>query len=204
MASIGDVYRIITSWNVANDETARSVFHYQVVELTGSINAENVNDEMDTNLYSILQDLMPGGISINGSYALNMNDPDDFNITNPSRVGELAGDPLPSILAVGFRSPWPGPGKRRARHQFPIGTQGNFGPSSGVATAFRTLCDPLAIALGAQFELTDGAIDPVIVQSGWTPGFAPVVQGSARGQWEINAQWTTQKTRQTYLWLATS
>lgn len=204
MASFGDIYFVRTHITLSAFQEAIIASFYEVTAGGSGIDAEAVADDYDTNVLAEIELKLSDTYTISRIYTINGMDNSDFNDTNPARVGDTSGSPLPSVAAVGFRSPWNGPGYRRARHNLPLGFGSWLDANGNMSTAARTTLVDLTTALGALLELTGGSIEPVTIAGSFQLGVPPSRRSLARGQWEVNTRFTTVKTRQDYNWIVPS
>lgn len=202
MASVGDIYQSKVSFQLTQGQVGLAVMYYEVISGGTNLTAENVADEIDTNLLSPLQALMPAPWNMDRIFTINGMDNDDFNDTNPSRTGSLGGFTPPLFLSMGIRGPFPGPGMHRARHNLPGGNTSSLQGDGVWVAAFKNSLLALAQVFGDQFENANGLIEPVTIAGSFVLGTPPAKRASAVGEWEVNQFATTMKSRQSYAWEA--
>jgi len=202
MASIGDIYQMRVNFQLTQGQEALAVMFYEVVAGGSGLTAGNVADEFDTNVLPDVQAALCDDYGINRIFTINGMDNDDFNDTNPTRTGTLAGSPNAGFMAVGIRGPFPGPGFHRARHNLPLGVTISLGAHGLWLSAAKTTFLTAAQGFGQLLEHSNGSLSPVTIQGGFVLGVPPVRRAYAQGVWEVNDYATTQKSRQTYNWSA--
>lgn len=202
MASTGDIYRILAVMELPTGDVAEMVSFYEVVSGGGALTAEDVSNTYESTVLEILQDYLHQSREINRVYTINGHDNLDYHDTNPGLQGDITGSAMPSVLAMGFRGPWPGPGFNRARHRIPLGNTSIVSSVGALSTTYADTLDPVVNALGDQLVHTDGTLNPVTIAGVFKLGTDPVKRGSAVGIWEVDLQLTTQKTRQQHFWYA--
>ena len=200
MASIGDIYQAKVTTLMNQGQTALTVMYYEVVSGGASLTAENVADEIDTNILAAMQAAMSIQNSINRIFTINGMDNSDFNDTNPNRTGTRTGFSPPLMLAAGIRGPWPGPGYHRARHNLPVGSMTALQDDGLWNAAFKTELLALAQLFGDVLVNANGNVSPITIQGSFTLGVSPTKRADAVGDWDVNDFSTTMKSRQPYFW----
>lgn len=200
MANVGDIYFLRTEISLGNNEVAVNVYHYEVTAGGETLTAQEVAEEFDTEVLANLETFMTNTRIINDCYCINSADNADFYQFNPNRQGDVAGIPLPPVVAMGVRSPWPGPGFNRASKRLPIGTIGSLTGDGEFSIGYADTLDQLTDQLGITLEAPGGSVAPVTVVGSFQLGVPLVRRAFALGRWEMSLWPTTQKGRQQYLW----
>lgn len=200
--TIGDLYQVVASGPIATIETWSATFFYEITAQSDNITAQEVADNFVANLLDDILSGMQDQISCNNVATVDLGDDDNWNVTNPSADGALTGDLMPTTLAMGFRSPWPGPGYNRAAKRLPVGLVSWLATDGSWSSSFDTIPATIAASLGADMTLTDGTLRPVTVKKTYSMGAYVSAERRAfvDGDWEWNRFPTTGKARQVYLW----
>jgi hypothetical protein len=200
--AVGDLFKITTDWGnvIAGAAGSKSVFFYRVATQTGAITAENVADDFVANvLTDIVLNTFSFAWSCNALFTENLADSGDFNITNPALEGALTGDLLPTFVAWTARSPWPGPGTRRAYKRFPCPNAAALGPNQSVwDQAYQDVLKAEGTRLGQLLVLSGGSLEPAVVRANCAGGGTPCTYeflSTAAGKWQVNSRPTTQNSR---------
>jgi len=203
---LNQVFEIILGGFHANGQSFRSVFYYKHQTEGSPIGDATVLAALfDSQFLPLLEDVLHQDWTINMREVLNLDDLADYDYSFAPVIGDLAGNSLPSVLAVGFRSKRQPNGVHRGRHNFPVGNAAFLG-SYGLIddTSYDSLYF-LQQQLGEY--LIDGVSGdqwrPIIIQKHYSGGVFTgyTSRGNVAGQWQINKEFTTVKSRQGYAWL---
>jgi hypothetical protein len=203
--AVGDIYRIDTFFNLAGQDEAMSRRHYRVMAESGDLTAEIVADEFVGTVLSTFADCMHENYIISRVVTTNLMDFNDFNETNPEIAGELSDNPMPTFIALGFRSPMVPSGHNRGRTNLPFGTSANTTSSGRISGGLYTEAQDVAQVLGLALEASEGELHPYTVRYTYVSGSfnAAVPLEDVRGVWQISGKFTSQVTRKGELeWLS--
>lgn len=204
--ALNDVFEARISGLVGSSQEWNSVFHYQCIDVGVD---EGEAEDLENTLTSALIPLIRAGLSsanrnVNNIFVQNLSNLSDWHASTLTLQGQLEGDPLPSVLAIGFRSPKQSPGYNRARHNFPLGVT-TWIDSTGFLDVdlADNILYPLQQQLGLPLTSAGGSgFNPVTVAKSYSQGVfvSASVQSVVTGQWSVNTAFTTMKSRQDFLW----
>jgi hypothetical protein len=155
--SVGEVYQLVLHQAVQG-EGIESVFHYlQVGGGPGSENATNLDVTFVANVLPLIQDVLAGAWSANGSSVVNLGTPSDFaEITyTPNYNGTRMGDVVSPVVTWSFRLNRIQPGQRSGWKRFSGISEDDvsgFTPDPGVSAALGALSAILPVVLAAAEE----------------------------------------------------
>lgn len=199
--AVGDIYQSVVTVDHPSGEETQAAFYYRVIVQGGEITAENVSDEIVTNILPGWQAICANSYQFNQVRTINGMDNNDFNVTNPSLVGTSSALVSAPQLAMAFRSPGPPPGGRYGYKRLTAAIGTSVGTSDGSMPAnIRSTAIAIQNALGTLLELSGGTIEPALITGGFRLGVAPTFGRSLQGQWQLNAFPSTQNTRKRYNW----
>lgn len=200
-----DLFEVVLRGTHGTVQEWQAAFKYQCTNVgSGDGGAEDLSAAFELVLIPLLQDAMVGDIIMTNITVQNYDDLDDQHNKSITYTGELSGDPMPPVVAVGLRSPKSGRGLNRSRHNLPLGSSGWFGGDGSIDIDLAdNVLYPLQQQLGLEIDGADS--------SEWTPvTFTKVYSGgvltgvtfrsTALGQWSTNVWPTTVKSRQPYQW----
>jgi len=205
MATVGDIYRVECHCLHPSGVSAISVFYYEFISGDAAFDAEDAANEVIDNILAETLGALSNNSRWNRVDSINGMDNDDFFSTNPDDVGILSGNPLAAQIAAAMRSPWNGPGTRRANKRFMLGLSIHIDGIDGIwDSGLQTELSDLAVNLGAQLENANGFIRPCTIVGAFALGVSPTRNEIIAGKWELNKFPSTQKTRQDYSWVLPS
>lgn len=199
--SIGDVYRSVASYShpFAASHNSKTVFYYRVATLTGSIDAENVGDEIITNfLTPMFTNVVGAPWGCVGLFTQNLDDPEDFSDTNPELNGQSQTNMLPGFVCWEVRSPWNGSGSRRSYKRLPCAGGSVLANNGNWTDNYLDDLRETALPLGDVFTLAGGTVEPVQMRHVkdpetelWSYEFNYVLTGT----WQVNNSPQSQDSR---------
>lgn len=204
--ALNDMYQITLGGDHTLGQQFRAVFFWEQIVAGSPIGDSSVlAPGFDSSVVAYLLDVMSNEWLVNHREVVNLDDPDDYDFSFSPSAGHLAGNSMPPVLAVGFRSPRQAPGVHRARHNLPVGLSSWLSSYGLVSDSDFDSLYFLQQQLGLGFVdgISGASWAPRIVQKHYSGGsfIGYTKRGSAYGQWQTNQVPTTVKSRQGYLWL---
>lgn len=201
--SVGDVYELRLTATHTTGETSVNVWHYEVDENpTGPSGA----DDLINSYASFVASTLTAQTSVQWTYtnlfAFNLDEDEDWSDSPISFQGAAPGNGLPAQLAVAFRSPKQNTGVNRSAKRLPLGNVSSIDGNGRLGLPFRDNCFFIQQSLGLPVASPTNVYIPVTVQKQYVDrvfvGY--VIRAVVVGQWEINRAFSTQKSRQEYMW----
>lgn len=204
--ALNDLFEAVISGGMYGGEEFSTVLHYQCNDVgVDEGEAEDLENTLTTALLPYIQDALHTSRTISNIFVQNLSNLDDWHASSLSMQGELGGNPLPAVVAVGFRSPKQSPGYNRSRHNLPIL---NTAMISDVGIWDFGLADNYLYFIQQAFGLPltsagGSGFTPVTVVKAYSGGqfVSASKQSDVAGQWSCDAIPTTVKSRQTHYWL---
>lgn len=203
--ALDDLYEVTQQLVFTSGERAVSVFSYIC---TDNGNGVGTADELVTafrvSIWGVMQSDLCDQWTSEFWEARNLNDDEDWYRFEGSESGDLTGDALPAVLAVGFRSPKQDTGKNRSHHQLPLLDQTTLAGDGSMTVAARDAMYFTQQAMGLPIVNATqmSEFTPCTVKKVYDGGV--LVSASLRsvvtGQWSINRYFSTQKSRQSLNW----
>lgn len=204
--ALDDFFEVKASWLDDNSgQEANWVFHVQnTVEGSGTGDAPNLATIVANSIDSIFPNVtnskwIPQVVTVQ-----NLNDPGDFAESALTYTPNALGAPMPSLLAVGIRSPKQAFGHNRARANLPCLDSSHLSSFGRISEAGLEAMEPVAAYAGSVrvAASTGEQWRPVTVRKIYTNKVLTDVQlrSVVTGLWQINEEWTTVKSRQAYRW----
>lgn len=202
--ALNDMFEIVISGSHSGGQGFSMTSFYKCVALGDEPGtAEDIGDVFDSAIIPLMQDLMVSAWSLDTMFIKNLNNPSDYLEETLTLAGELAGNGVAPVLAVGIRSPRQDIGVNRGRHQLPFGERTWFLPDGSIDPTARDSMFTLVQNLGIQLGFGGSSQwVPFVIEKQYTEGVFTgyVERGDLLGQWTVNTWFTTQKTRQSYSW----
>jgi len=200
------VYQIRVKQEYVGQEVL-NVFYYE--DDSGSPSADDLLDVFTDDVWDAARGVQSDGVNTVEFYCINIGTPSDYAIRADDSNGVLtgtSGQNLPPFVAYAFRSPNPGPGKRFSYKRIAGVRSGVFSSSGNgqFSDSFLDVLYPAQQAFGAYLEGALAGYRPVQVTGAVVLGTTPTISHSLFGQWQTNKWFSSQKTRQDYLWQATA
>lgn len=205
--ALGDFFEVKVAWSHANGQEANWVYHVECTSVgSGSGDAPNLR-VITVNTIDSLFDTVTGSPWSPGFVEVqNLDEPADFSAGGLGYTPGLTGGPIPSFLAVGIRSIKQPENHNRARANLPCGEASWIGTDGRLTEAALELMEPIAAYAGAVrvAPSTNEQWRPVTVKKIYSNGERVGVElrSVVQGNWEINSEFTTVKSRQRYAWTA--
>jgi len=200
------IYEVVLSIANVNGQEAKMVSHYQQVgDGSPTEGAAELNLLWRVFVANEIAELCSAAWEQTRVEVRDLLNPLDYADVAITNTGDLTGDALPAVLAVGVRSPRQPPGYNRSRHNLPLGDVTWIDANGLVDGAARTLVSDAMGILGS--GITNGTStvtwNPVTVDVTYTSGVITDVEVRriVTGIWEVNGVFTTSKARQDYFWV---
>lgn len=95
-------YQVVDTWLYPGNIECQNIYYYRAT--TGTPSAQDlVEDIIQTELHSLLANIMNTGMVASRTEAFNLVNTQDFYVNASTTVGTIVGDILASFYAVGFR-----------------------------------------------------------------------------------------------------
>ncbi len=205
--AINDFFEVKVAWTHGFGQEANWVFHVRCTALgSGSGDSPNLRIITVNSINSLFPSVTgtpwtPGFVEVQ-----NLNDDSDFSGGGLSYTPGLTGGPIPSFLAVGIRSVKQAENHNRARANLPLGEASWIGTNGALTEAALELVEPIAAFAGSirVAASTGEQWTPVTVKKLYENGQRVGVElrSVVNGNWEIDSEFTTVKSRQRYAWTA--
>lgn len=204
MGALDDFYEVRQTFNHQGGQDALFVGTYQcTLTPTNPPNSTQLANQWITDVLPLITAIMHDSWTATLISVVDLNDSEDFFDGTVTDVGTLSGSGLPPVTAVGVRSKRMEVGVNRSRHQLPLGHAAWLGSDGSMTQAARDSCYFLVQQLGMEIVGPNATeYTPVVVRKTYEDHVLVDVElrGIALGQWFINRYFTTQKSRQDYLW----
>lgn len=220
MTAIGDVFQVVVKGELFAQVATRNVFYYELTSNSfapGAILSDNLAAGFQTKFFpgpgsGLQSDLINDAQTWLGFTIIDLFDDTDFwdTVFSPVKTGnDLSAEVMPPYVAYDMRSPWLGPGFRRARKRFggvPEAGQNEGKLIAGSLTALQTLANlvaqPITDTVGAEsatwYPVQVGRIE-YITSKGTKAWRLPENQGESRTvvlpSMQAQENLTTQNTR---------
>lgn len=202
--ALNDIFGLTASWVHSSGQVAQFAQDYELTALGSDSNdAQSLRDVWYADMADLISNRQHPSWTLNHIAVRNYMDDEDFSESFPDISGLEGGGALPSFIAVGFRSPRKASGVNRGRHNLPTGSAAMLASDGSLTATARDYHYFIQQQLGLPLIDVDGATyTPVIARKTYVNGeLTSVVRVvDVTGQWQIDRYFTTQKSRQGYLW----
>lgn len=203
---VGDIFEVRPIAIHTGGQTAEPTWFYRCTSLgTGTGISGDLSRAFDEDVLQNMIVVTENNWTWNRIEVVNLDDALDFDeLLIVGGTGDLTGGSLPSVLAVAIRSKKQATAFNRSRHQLPLLDQASFGSDGSLSLTARDSLFFVQQALGTEVDRAsnDATFEPVTVKKTYVDGVLTdvIVRAVVLGQWEVNRQFGTQKSRQDYLW----